>query len=328
MVRSTFCAIPTRFGPSAGAADFRAIITAVSTIQKSDTATMNRLYPTPLPQIHPLPEFLATGKRKQWYEEMKQAMQVPWMGVVTMAYAHYPDFFETLWEGTRPLVRSQPFVEASEELRLFTESEAAKLRPPPMVMRLENLGYAEREIAQISGMIEIFSHGNFPYLLLATVVRMLLEGAEMNGKIDALPFEGRHAPDVRVPLVLMETHHADAPTRALYEDVKRTLGLPFVNTDYRALARWPSYFSLAWVDLKGAVTTPTYDAIRDTIHDRAVKLAAQGLPNPGRLSGAALRAAAGRDASLAEVLQVSRLFQWLLPGLVTNIAFLRAQLQA
>jgi hypothetical protein len=46
------------------------------------------------------------------------------------------------------------------------------------------------------------------------------------------------------------------------------------------------------------------------------------------LSGAELRAAAGRDASVAENLQVSRLFQWLLPGLVTNIAYLRAQLKA
>ena len=300
---------------------------AVPAAPNSDTTTVNRLYPKPLPQIHPLPEFLVKGKRKQWYEEMKEAMQVPWMGVVTMAYAHYPDFFATLWQGTQPLVRSQPFVEASEALRQFTETEAAKLRPPSIVMQLENLGYAEREIAQIREMIEIFSHGNFSYLLLATIVRMLLEGGEMGDRTDAPPFEGRHAPDVGVPLVLMETHHADAPTRAIYDDVKRTLGLPFVNTDYRALARWPSYFSLAWTDLKGAVPTPAYDAIRDAIHERAVGLAAHGLPNPGRLRGATLRAAAGRDASVAEVLQVSRLFQWLLPGLVTNIAYLRAQLE-
>jgi len=39
-----------------------------------------------------------------------------------------------------------------------------------------------------------------------------------------------------------------------------------------------------------------------------------------------LRAAAVADAPLPEVLGVARLFQWLLPGLVTNIAFLRAQL--
>jgi len=74
---------------------------------------MDRLYPEPLPQIRPVPEYRATGNLKQQYEQIKEAMQVPWMGVVTMAYAQYPTFFEALWVGARPLVRSQPFVEAS-----------------------------------------------------------------------------------------------------------------------------------------------------------------------------------------------------------------------
>ena len=77
----------------------------------------------------------------------------------------------------RPLANHIVTIDAA--LRQLTETETAKLRPPPIAMRLENLGYAEREIAQIRGMIEIFSHGNFPYLLPATIVRLLLEGEEM-----------------------------------------------------------------------------------------------------------------------------------------------------
>jgi hypothetical protein len=46
------------------------------------------------------------------------------------------------------------------------------------------------------------------------------------------------------------------------------------------------------------------------------------------LRGEALRAAARGDASPeGEVLSVVRLFQWLLPGLVANVAFFRAQLR-
>jgi hypothetical protein len=41
--------------------------------------------PDPIPAIHPLPEYMATGQVTQWYEETKGALQVPWMGVVTMA---------------------------------------------------------------------------------------------------------------------------------------------------------------------------------------------------------------------------------------------------
>ncbi len=48
---------------------------------------------------------------------------------------------------------------------------------------------------------------------------------------------------LQVPYLLMEPHHLDEPTRAVYEDIKNILQLPFVNTDYRAFARWPSYFA-------------------------------------------------------------------------------------
>ena len=59
---------------------------------------IERFRPDPIPAIHPLPEYLATGQRAEWYEDTKQVLQVPWMGVVTMAYTHYPAFFGELSE--------------------------------------------------------------------------------------------------------------------------------------------------------------------------------------------------------------------------------------
>jgi hypothetical protein len=126
----------------------------------------------------------------------------------------------------------------------------------------------------------------------------------------------------------MEAHHADAPTRELYEDLERVLNLPFVNTDYRALARWPSYWAMAWRDLRRVAGTPAHETICQAVHDRGVNLAEKTLPNPGGVTAETLRAAAEKDAPLEEIRDVCRLFQWLLPGLVTNVAYLRAQLIA
>ncbi|HEX9585855.1 MAG TPA: hypothetical protein VGB36_15255 [Gammaproteobacteria bacterium] len=61
------------------------------------------------------------------------------------------------------------------------------------------------------------------------------------------------------------------------------------------------------------------------VHQRACTLADE-LPNPGQRRGDRLRAAVQRGAELDQVLAVCRLFQWLLPGLVTNVAFFRQQL--
>ena len=288
-----------------------------------------RLRPEPIPAIYPLPEHLAEGRRKAWYEEMKQALQVPWMGVVTMAYAHYPTFYATLWQGLRELCTSRPFVELCLDNRAFVETEIAKLDPPPIGDRLGRIGYTPREIEKIRQTVEVFSHGNQPYVVLATLTRFLLEAGDMAGTTDpemAPPYTPRHAPAFDLPLVLMEPHHADQPTRDIYEDVKRVLNLPFVNTDYRALARWPSYWAMAWGDLRRVAGTPAHDAICQAFHDRCVEAAEKILPNPGGLSAATLRRAAGKDAAFEEIRDMCRLFQWLLPGLVTNIAYLRAQL--
>ena len=291
-------------------------------------STLERRPPDPLPTIRPEPEYRVTGQRAQWYTDMKSVLQVPWMGVVTMAFSHYPHFFETLWDGLRPLARSKPFVEACQQLRAQTERRARDLEPDLIVRRLAAIGYAPREIDQIRATIEVFSHGNFPYLLTATAARRLLEGHHPGAGTEAPPFEGRHAPVVDVPFVLMEMHHADHDTRSVYDDIKRTLGLPFVNTDYRALARWPSYFALAWRDLKPVVNTPAHAAICAEVHAHVDNLMGEVLPNPGGLTADALREAAKRDGNADEILQVVSLFQWLLPGLVTNVAFLHAQLAA
>ncbi len=287
---------------------------------------MGRLKPDPIPRIHPVPEYLADASLTAVYEDTKATLQVPWMGVVTMAFAHYPAFYETLWDGLRELCASAEFVAACGALRAHAEESAIPLAPAPLRDELVSLGYADREIDEIRDLIEVFSHGNMPYLMIATAARLLLEEFDVGreGRTDA--FQGRHGPRTAARLTLIEAHHADAPTVAVYADIRASLGLPFVNTDYRALARWPSYFALAWGDLRGRLDRQEYASAVQSVHAFAVA-SWQRLAVPRRLTPESLRAAAQRDAALDEVTDVVRLFQWLLPGLVTNVAFFRAQLE-
>ena len=213
------------------------------------------------------------------------------------------------------------------DIRVYVESQTAELNPTSLIESLASMGYAPREIDAIRQVNTVFSHGNQLYVLIATVARHLLEIGDMQGTADAEPFQERHAPDIQVPFVLMESHHADKPTQAVYEDIKNILQLPFVNTDYRAFARWPSYFALAWIDLREKAGTKEHESICQDCHDRVAEMVAYQLPNPGRLSSDSLRRAAEADAGLDEIIQVCRLFQWLIPGLITNVAYFRHQLE-
>ncbi|MEL6316928.1 MAG: hypothetical protein AAFR16_04720 [Pseudomonadota bacterium] len=287
-----------------------------------------RLKPDPIPTIRPTPEHLAEGELKATYEDVKGALRAPWMGVVAMAFAHHRGFFDALWRGFRPIALSAPFAEACAEVRAAADAAAARLSPAPIRAALAGEGYAPRELAEIDAVLEVFARGNPPYALMATWARLALEGHPLEGPAQAAAHAGGGgANEILDRLTLMERHHADPETRAVYDAVMDRLGLPFVNTDYRALARWPSCFARAWGGLSPLVDTPAYAAEVDGIHARLAE-AALALPNPTGMRPEALQAAAGADGSLEETLAVVRLFQWLLPGLLTNVAVFQAQLRA
>ncbi|WP_068114361.1 hypothetical protein [Tropicimonas marinistellae] len=283
-----------------------------------------RMKPEPIPEIHPVPEYEAEGDLADVYARTKEGLGVPWMGVVTMAFAHYPTFYARLWSGLEPILSTEAFARACLSLRAIAEREAERLAPAPLVPRLKDMGYDPREMDDIRSCNEVFSAGNMPYVLIATLARILLEGQSWSGNQSIEP--RRDVPEVMPRPALIEAHHADPTIAALYADIRETLGLPFVNTDYRAFARWPSYFAIGWSDLKAVISSPAYDSAVERVHDAAVDLA-RTLPNATGLTPEDLSAAASRDGAPGEVLAVVRLFQWLLPGLITNVAFLRHQLR-
>lgn len=286
---------------------------------------MDRLKPDPIPVIHPVAEAEAEGALKAVYERTKTGFGVPWMGVVAMCFAHYPTFYARLWSAMEPVVGTAKFARTCTALRDDAEARAAALGPTALLPALSEVGYHAKDIEDIRTVNEIFSAGNMPYLLMATLARRLLEGHAWDGPApadEAFTVAGAHHP---VP-VLIEQHHANNDLSALYADIRTTLGLPFVNTDYRAFARWPSYLGQAWADLAPHVPTDAYQNAVTGVHETANALATT-LPNPTGLTPDVLTDAARQDATHDEVLSVVRLFQWLLPGLATNVAFFRAQLQ-
>ena len=176
----------------------------------------------------------------------------------------------------------------------------------------------------------VFSHGNQLYVLIASIARHLLEIGDMAGGPEAEEFEGRHAPEISVPLLLMEYHHADQPTRDVYDDLKSVLRLPFVIPTTVPLRAGRV------ISLSPGKTFGTKSGRRRTRQSPKPAMTARrnlppkGWPNPGGLSSISLCRAAKADAGLNEIIQVCRLFQWLIPGLIVNVAYsyFRHQLEA
>ena len=68
-----------------------------------------------------------------------------------------------------------------------------------------------------------------------------------------------------------------------------------------------------------------YEKQVSLVHDFAIEKALS-LPNPASLTSAKLIIACKNTNQYEEIKEVVSLFQWLLPGLATNVSYLRAQL--
>ncbi|MEL6375329.1 MAG: hypothetical protein AAFR04_15335 [Pseudomonadota bacterium] len=292
---------------------------------------MKRVKPNPVPPVNPIWEYQAEGALLETYETYKRVLDVPWVGVVALAYARDSNFFGAWWAGLAPLAKTQAYRQACVDLRTRTEAAVAALAPPPIAGALREAGFSARERAAMREMLEVLSHGNFAQMPAVFLARLALEGRVPHG-CDAAPSTVCGAPPasrapVAMPFVLMEPHHVLGDHAALYDDIKRTIGLPFVNTDYRCLARWPRYFQHAWSDLRPHIGTDAYERAAQAVHDDIVATSL-ALPNVGGLDADAVCAGAREDhaGDMHPTLAVTQLFTWLLPGLMLNVAFWRAQL--
>ena len=296
-----------------------------STKENRMSGNLPRLKPRPIPKINPVPEALVRGERRVFYDETKALFQLPWMGVVTMCFSHYPNFYKVLLAGMRDIAQTEEFVGAEKALCSIADEAAARLGPNSLISDLKDMGYSEVELDNIRAVAEIFRAGNMPYILIATIARLLLEGGTITDNAQKSRGPRSYNQTEMSPLVLIELHHADQSLAETFDRIKSTLGLPLVNTDYRALARWPSYFQKAWATLEPHIASEQYEPLVVTVHEAAERFI-RSLPGSTNLNASALCFAAEKDASLDEVLSVVRLFQWLLPGLAVNVAFLRKQL--
>jgi len=155
---------------------------------------LKRILPDSIPAIHPEPEYSVTGRKKQLYDDTKQILQVPWMGVITMAHAHYLPYYEALWAALAPMFRCEETIAACELLRAEVEAEIASLAPPPRSSSLTEHSYAPREIDAIRQMIEVFSHGNFLYTMIVTLSRLALEADAFAPAGKGTALTRQHAP--------------------------------------------------------------------------------------------------------------------------------------
>jgi hypothetical protein len=266
----------------------------------------------------------AGGRTLEIYQNIKSVLGIPHVNVLFQAYGAWPQFLEVMWQCLRPALETREFFVQAERLRAEAYTRAHNyFLVPDLCDKVREVNFSPGAQHELTEAVELF-HYNNPLLLL--IAAMLMQAFEDGPAQQRTAEGGADHPVFTEKLVKITEESASAPIRRIYDDIKRTLGVSFINTDYQAFARWPDFLTMFWATLKPAVLSPLYGESKHAMHESAVGLAAE-LPNAPHLSVEHMQNAGLGDDEISAAIQITEEFLDLLSGLVLNIAIAKISLE-
>jgi hypothetical protein len=269
-------------------------------------------------------EHQATGSIASIYQEIREMLGLPYVPVPFQIFAAIPNFLELHWRAVRPLVATEEFFALGERLRADAYTRAhSYFRLPDLCDRIEDLRFSTGARREITDTIELLHHANPLVMLLMAAQLQAFDkkvGAPARATTPASPREKHERP------TLIEEDRAPAPTRKLYDDIKRTTGLPVVTTDYLVMARWPDYLAAYWQVMKPIVESPLYRECAAGVSETSWSLIHE-LPGELALTCGELTDGGVTDEDVGMAVRITEMFVKALAGMVLNISAAKISLE-
>ncbi len=271
-----------------------------------------------------VPESQAEGRVAEIYSEIKTALGVPHVNLLFQAYGAYPKFLEMQWRAVQPMVSTAEFFAAAERLRGEAYTRAHNyFSVPDFCAEVKEKQFSPGARQELAEIVELF-HYNNPLLLLivAALTHAFDEGPaaqkQSSGPADHPVFE--HKP-VSVP-----EDTGIERVKKVYDDIKRTLGLSFINSDYRAFGRFPDFLEGYWNAMKPALSSPMYEEHKHRLKESALALTGE-LPVTPELSIDEMQEAGFHTEEISGIVRMTEQFLELIAGLILNVCFAKIGLE-
>lgn len=266
----------------------------------------------------------ASGRTLEIYREIKTALGVPHVNLIFQAYGAYPRFLDLMWKTLQPAVETREFFQHADRLGAEAYTRAHNyFLIPDLCSSIRDIQFSTGAQHELTDVVELF-HYNNPLLLL--IAAMQLHAFEDGPAQRRNAETGAEHPVIAEKPVQITEESAPPPTRKIYDDIKRTFGVAFLNTDYQALARWPDFLSLYWNAFKPVASSPLYGESRHALRESALALASD-LPNAPQLSVERMQDAGLTDEEISAGIHITEEFLENLSGLVLNVAFAKIALE-
>jgi len=269
----------------------------------------------------------ATEERaREAFRDIKNALRVPIVNLIFQAWAAVPRFLDLTWRRMRPNVLTAEFGALAARIERDVRAGTADWPVADHAAQLRARAVSDAEIARMREVIELFAQVNPKLAILACAVEGALAGHPVGGSGS----KGPHREEVRerpkefrgVRFSLVEERDAPPRVRAIYEDMRATLHLPFIETEYKAMASYPDWLEVWWKDCKPKVADPRYERLTHAIASAATE-ASKSLPHGLFMSVDLLERSDIDEGKRKELKRVTGTFVRLLPGLMINVELAR-----
>ena len=266
----------------------------------------------------------AAGRTLEIYQEIKTALGLPLVNVIFQAYGVYPRFLELMWKTMRPAVETQDFFRFADRLRgeAYTATHNY-FSIPDLCSSIREVHFSVGAQHELTDAVELFHYNNPLLLLIAATQLQAFEDGPTHHR--TAPGGASH-PVFSQKFVKIAEDVAPLPIKKIYEEMKRVLGVSFINTDYQTFARWPDFLTLYWNALKPVVSSPLYGESQHALRESALRLATD-LPNAPQLSVEHMQDAGLTDDEITPAIHITEEFLEILSGLVLNISFAKIGLE-
>jgi halocarboxylic acid dehydrogenase DehI len=264
----------------------------------------------------PIAEHEAEGEVDRVYHEIRQTLRVTGVNLAFKMWAVHERFLPVFWNAVSGNVETVAFERCADALREETATLADSIGKLDVADRVR-LG--ESQAHQLKASLDLYNYVNPKILLLTSAVRLVLDGEpigaarrERNGGLDRIELG---APPAMPSMEMVSDDPDDRRLRAIFEEIKKTMSVQYVNSDFRTLALWPDYLAAGWERLKLVLKRERYIAACESLIDKSRALA-RTLPHPIPLTRTRV-AEAGADVD--EVVRITNAIERVLPQLMIAV---------
>ena len=271
-----------------------------------------------------IPESQAEGRVFEIYQEIKPALGVPHVNLLFQAYGAYPNFLELHWHAIRNVLQTAEFFQFAERLRAEAYTRAHNyFAVPDFCEEVKEMQLTQGARQELTEIVELFHYNNPLLLLIVAAQIQALDEAPIAQRQSSGP--AVHPVFEQKPCSVPEDRATERVKR-VYEDIKRTLGLNFINSDYRAFGRFPDFLEAYWEAMKPALALAIYSEHKRKLKESAFILANE-LPSAPQLSIQEMQESGLEEQEITDIVRITEQFLDLISGLILNVCFAKIGLE-